>query len=187
MKAKPSSQSFDLTEPTMSQSVCYTPRMSDSPERSADISFRPATIDDIPEILRQRRRMYEDMDYKDGEPLAAMVSVSTGYLRKTMADGTFRAWLAEDGDRIVAGGAVIISPWLAHPYDLECRRATILNVYTHPEYRRRGIGRRLMQTMIAWCRAEGFAGVTLHASKDGRHLYESLGFEITNEMRLKLR
>jgi hypothetical protein len=44
-----------------------------------------------------------------------------------------------------------------------------------------------MQTMIAWCRREGFARVTLHASDDGRHLYGSLGFEVSNEMRLKLR
>jgi len=41
--------------------------------------------------------------------------------------------------------------------------------------------------MIAWCRAQGFAGVTLHASDQGRPLYESLSFEPTTEMRLKLR
>ena len=133
--------------------------------------------------------MYEDMNYKDPDALAAMVKVSAHYLAKHMADGSFRAWLACDCDkgRPVAGGAVILSPWPAHPYDLECRRATILNVYTQPEYRRRGIARDLMQTMIAWCRSEGLARVTLHASDDGRHLYESLGFEVSNEMRLKLR
>ena len=41
--------------------------------------------------------------------------------------------------------------------------------------------------MIAWCRREGFARVTLHASDRGRHLYESLGFEASNEMSLRLR
>jgi GNAT superfamily N-acetyltransferase len=104
-----------------------------------------------------------------------------------MADGSFRAWLASTGDRFVGGGAVVISPWPAHPYDLECRRATILNVYTDRGYRRRGIARRVMETMIDWCRRNNFAGVTLHASADGRQLYESLGFEPSNEMRLKLR
>lgn len=104
-----------------------------------------------------------------------------------MTEASFRAWLAADGDRIVAGGAVVISPWPAHPYDLQCRRATILNVYTDPEYRRRGIARKLMETIIAWCQHGGFARVTLHASDHGRHLYESLGFETSNEMRLNLR
>src|SRR5271169_1828307 len=154
---------------------------------ACDILIRAATPSDIPEILRQRRSMYEDMDYKDITALAAMVSVSANYLTKAMAEGSFRAWLASVNDRIVAGGAVIISPWLAHPYDLECRRATILNVYTDRDYRRRGIARQLLETMIAWCRQQGFARVDLHASTDGRHLYESLGFEPSNEMRLKLK
>ena len=152
-----------------------------------NILIRPASPADIPEILRQRRRMYEDMHYTDSATLDAMASLSSAYLSTAMADGSFRAWLAADGTRVVAGGAVIISPWPAHPYDLECRRATILNVYTDPEYRRRGIARKLMQTIIAWCQHEGFARVTLHASDDGRHLYESLGFEPSNEMRLRLR
>jgi GNAT superfamily N-acetyltransferase len=152
-----------------------------------NILIRSASLADIPEILRQRRRMYEDMHYNDPQTLDAMASLSSSYLKTAMADGSFRAWLAADADRVVAGGAVVISPWPAHPYDLECRRATILNVYTDPEYRRRGIARTLLQTIIAWCQREGFARVTLHASDDGRHLYESLGFEPSNEMRLNLR
>jgi len=154
---------------------------------TVNLRIREATPDDIPEILRQRRGMYEDMDYKDSESLAAMQSVSAGYLAKALPDGSFRAWLAYDGDRVVGGGAIVSSPWPAHPYDLECRRATILNVYTYPEYRRQGIARKLMQTMIAWCQRERFARVSLHASPDGRHLYEQLGFEASNEMSLKLR
>ncbi len=154
---------------------------------ATSITIRPASLDDIPEILRQRRAMYEAMNYKDADALTAMAKLSAGYLSKHMSDSSFRAWLACDGIRAIAGGAVIISPWPAHPYDLECRRATILNVYTDPDYRRRGIARQLMQTMIDWCKREGLARVTLHASDDGRHLYESLGFEPSNEMRLKLR
>jgi GNAT superfamily N-acetyltransferase len=150
-------------------------------------SIREASVNDIPEILRQRRRMYEDMDYNDPTALDTMVSLSSGYLAAAMADGSFRAWLATHADRVIGGGAVVISPWPAHPYDLECRRATILNVYTDSEYRRRGVARKLLQTIIAWCQREGFARVTLHASDDGRHLYESLGFEASNEMSLKLR
>ncbi|MFZ3213728.1 MAG: GNAT family N-acetyltransferase, partial [Terriglobales bacterium] len=65
--------------------------------------------------------------------------------------------------------------------------AWILNVYTYPEYRRQGIARRLMQTMIGWCRQAGFQAVSLHTSDDGRPLHESLGFKPTEEMKLVLR
>jgi GNAT superfamily N-acetyltransferase len=152
-----------------------------------NLQIREGTLADIPEILRQRRRMYEDMRYTDTAALRAMLELTDDYLRKALAQGTCRSWLACVDGRPIGGGAVVITPWPAHPYDLECRRATILNVYTDPEYRRRSVARRLMQAMIEWCRGEGFARVTLHASEEGRHLYESLGFEASNEMRLNLR
>jgi len=149
--------------------------------------IREATLADIPEIVRQRRAMYEDMDYEDSEALDTVVATSTAYLSEALPAGSFRAWLALSGERTVGGGAIVISPWPSHPYDGQCRRATILNVYTYPDHRKRGVGRQLMQTVIDWCREQGFAFVCLHASKDGRHLYETLGFEATNEMRLNLR
>jgi GNAT superfamily N-acetyltransferase len=63
----------------------------------------------------------------------------------------------------------------------------ILNVYTEPEWRRQGMARKLMLAMIEWCRPQGFPYVDLHASQDGRSLYEQLGFTPTSEMRLRLR
>jgi GNAT superfamily N-acetyltransferase len=154
---------------------------------SHDVLIRQATLDDITELLRHRRGMYEDMGYNDTETLSAMVSTCKPYLATALANGTLHGWLACAGEKVVAGGIVLVSPWPSHPYDGQCRRATILNIYTDPPFRRLGIARRLMQTMIDWCRKEGFARVDLHASNKGRPLYESLGFEPTNEMRLELR
>ena len=63
----------------------------------------------------------------------------------------------------------------------------IVNVYTEPAYRRRGLARRLMVAMLEWAHGEGYGTVSLHASDFGRSLYESLGFKATNEMRLQLK
>ena len=71
------------------------------------------------------------------------------------------------------------------PRDPCIQRAVILNVYTEPEFRKRGIARQVMLTILAWVKERGFRAVNLHASAEGRHLYEKLGFEATNEMRLK--
>ncbi len=152
-----------------------------------NIGIREATADDIPEILEQRKHMYQDMGHREPGALFRMVSTSREFLGKAIPAGYFRGWFATDEDKIVAGGAVLLSPWPSHTYDGECLRATILNVYTYPEFRRRGIARQLMQHMIEWCRNQGLAMVYLHASEDGRALYESLRFEPTTEMRLKLR
>jgi GNAT superfamily N-acetyltransferase len=149
--------------------------------------IRPATPNDLPEILRHRLGMYEAMGYADASALSSMLSTSKAYLAAALQNGSFRGWMALVEERVIGGGAVLISPWPSHPYDLECRRATILNIYVDPGFRRRGIARQLMQTMIDWCRKQGFAAVYLHASNDGRPLYESLGFAPTTEMRLPLR
>ncbi len=149
--------------------------------------IRPATPNDLPEILRHRLGMYEAMGYTDASALSSMLSTSKSYLAAALQNGSFRGWMALVEERVIGGGAILINPWPSHPYDLECRRATILNVYVDPGFRRQGIARQLMRTMIDWCRKEGLAAVYLHASNDGRPLYESLGFEPTTEMRLKLR
>ncbi|MBI3742580.1 MAG: GNAT family N-acetyltransferase, partial [Chloroflexi bacterium] len=52
--------------------------------------------------------------------------------------------------------------------------------------RRKRLARKLTTTILDWCRANNIRTVILHASDDGRALYESLGFKPTNEMRLEI-
>ena len=59
----------------------------------------------------------------------------------------------------------------------------MLNVYTEAAHRRRGVARALMDVMLGWCRDRDISRVLLHASDEGRPLYETLGFLPTNEMR----
>jgi GNAT superfamily N-acetyltransferase len=59
-------------------------------------------------------------------------------------------------------------------------------VVTVPYYRRRGIGRRMMQAMIEWLGEQGIHRVELHTTEMGRPLYEELGFVDGNEMQLRL-
>jgi len=61
--------------------------------------------------------------------------------------------------------------------------AIVLNVFTEPDWRRNGIAQRLMEAIIEWADAESLDRLVLHASAEGRPLYERLGFVPTNEMR----
>jgi GNAT superfamily N-acetyltransferase len=149
--------------------------------------IRPATSDDLAVLLHHRRRMFEEMGFNDPAAMEAMLTSSTPLLKRGLIDGTYRAWLAEASTGgIVAGGGVILLEFLSHPIDPLPRRAWVVNIYTEPEHRRRGLARRVMETMVAWCRAEGMGFLYLHASDDGRPLYDSLGFKLSNEMRLAL-
>ena len=151
------------------------------------IRIRIAGMDDLPHLLHHRRSMYEAMGHTDRHMLDEVVRVSDIYFRKALANGRYRGWVAEaDEPRVVGGGGVVLNDWPAHPKESMPLRVWILNMYVEPEFRRRGIAKSLMEAMLAWCRSEGFKNVSLHASDEGKPLYESLGFLPTNEMRLAL-
>ncbi len=115
-----------------------------------------------------------------------MVAAATPWLARALADGSYRHWLALDGSGcILGGGGVLVSPWPANPKDPCTERAVILNVYTEPGFRKRGVARQIMLTILDWARQRGLRSINLHASDEGRSLYEKLGFKATNEMRLK--
>jgi GNAT superfamily N-acetyltransferase len=152
-----------------------------------EIRIRPANSTDVPHLLHHRRAMFDEMGNREAAVLDRMQEASERYFRQSLLDGTYRGWVAETGSgKVVGGGGVAIVHWPGSPDFPEPRRGWILNIYTEPEFRQRGVAKRVLETILDWCRAEGFAHVSLHASKFGRGLYEKFGFAPTNEMRLYL-
>jgi len=153
--------------------------------KQIDITIREAAADESAIILHQRRSMFRDMGEGTVEELDRMAEVAGPWLARALADGLYRHWLALEGTgRVVGGGGVLLCSWPASPKDPCSERAVILNMYTEPEFRRQGIARQIMLTILAWVKERGLRSVNLHASADGRPLYEKLGFVATNEMRL---
>jgi len=127
--------------------------------------------------------MAEEMDGgADHEAVERLLTALEPYLRAAIPEGRWHTWIAEPG----GCGSVEIVRWVPGRQDPAPRRAWIHSLYVDPSYRRRGIGQRLTETIIAWCREQGFQWVYLHASEQGRPLYESLGFTPSSEMRLRL-
>jgi GNAT superfamily N-acetyltransferase len=146
--------------------------------------IRYATIEDAPVIARHRAAMFRDMGDLSGDDVAQIENAAFVYMRQMMAERRYLGWLAERQGEIVAGCGLIISQLLPRPGAIDGgAQALIVNVYCEPEHRRRGLARALMTATLDWCKRERVAKVVLHASQDGRQLYESLGFVQTNEMR----
>jgi GNAT superfamily N-acetyltransferase len=142
---------------------------------SADYRIRPATLADTAVLVHHRIAMFTDM----GVPLDADVldPAFRAWLAQMMPAGTYRAWLAEAADGEVAGGGgITIVPWPPGPRYGGDRLAFVYNVYTEPAHRRRGLARLIMDTIHVWCRDEGISSMALNASRDGKPLYESMGY-----------
>ena len=152
-----------------------------------DVRIRSASLEDMSHVVRHRRAMFEEIGFRDPAVLERVESLSRDYFRKALPTGAYRGWIREDEmGKVLGGGGIVISCWPGYPGERHAKRAWILNMYTEPEARHHGVARRLVQTMLDWCRREGFSGVSLHASSAGRPLYESFGFQPTNEMALSL-
>jgi len=151
----------------------------------SEFSIREATASDVEILVHHRLGMFRDMGVPEAE-VAAMEEPARAYFGRAVPDRKYVAFLAESGGLVIAGGGIILIDWPAGRGDARDSKAMILNMYTEPEFRRRGVARILMEKMIAWCREQGYHTVSLHASDKGRPLYESLGFRPTNELRLTL-
>ena len=156
--------------------------------RIAPYAIRPARPEDVAIVVRHRIEMFRDMGVLPDHDCAALERGSRRFLQRAIPAGEYRGWLAERDGTVVAGGGVVLRPLLPRPgHNDGGVEAYVLNVYTDPAHRRRGLARALMAAILEWSRAERVARVTLHASDEGRPLYQSLGFTATNEMEWTVR
>lgn len=97
--------------------------------------------------------------------------ISEGNLKMLLPGGIGRGFIIIDEDRKVAAayGGVIIA----------ADEGQILNIATHPEYRRLGHGRRIMDTIVEYSRENGVSFITLEVRESNIpaiSLYEGIGF-----------
>jgi len=149
-------------------------------------AIRTATLDDLETIVGHRRAMFRDMRNTDEATLNTMAARFAPWLEQKMRLREYLAWLAVTGaGEVAAGVGLWLMDWPAHVLGSSARRGNILNVYAERTFRRRGLARALLETAVGWCRENQVDVVILHASPEGRALYESLGFESSNEMRMR--
>jgi len=153
-------------------------------------TVRVATAADASTLAQQRAAMFRDMDVLPQPLDAPLVDASRRYFEEAIPAGEYLGWVASImGSReVIAGAGLQLRRVLPHP-DLGRSeiilglQGVVLNVYTEPAWRRRGLAALLMRYVLDWAKANGVKSLVLHASRDARLLYEKLGFIPTNEMR----
>lgn len=152
---------------------------------------RQATVTDAPVLARHRAEMFRDMGDLADAHYGTLSAAAERDIAAWLASGDYVGFIASPAgrpDEIVAGAGIQIRKLLPRPLPNNAGirlgpEAIVLNVFTEQAWRRRGIGELLMRRIIDWARAHGVARLVLHASPEGRALYERLGFVATNEMR----
>jgi len=151
-------------------------------------SVRPATLDDLDIIISQRLAMTQEIAETEEATLNTIRTLSRPWLEEHISAGRYMGWFAVDPNgEIAAGVGLWLLDWPPGLLDSGFMRGYIINVYTEKEHRKKNLARRLMTIALEWCKENNINVISLQASPHGRHLYESMGFAPTTEMRLKLK
>lgn len=150
------------------------------------IRWHKATPDDLElltstrvEVLRAANLLSPDAD------MAEIEAASRAYYQSALADGSHTAYLVFDGDLWVGAGGVSYYQIMPTYHNPTGWKAYLMNIYTRPDYRRRGLARRTLDLLIEDAYARGITAVSLDATAMGKPLYVSRGF-ISMPMEMEL-
>ena len=149
-----------------------------------ELIYKKADITDIElltttriEVLRAANNLSNEIDMTEVE------NQSYEYYKRALTDGSHTAYLVFDGALFVGAGGVSyfqVMPTYHNPS--ECK-AYIMNMYTKPEYRRKGIANNTLKLLVEDARCRGINAISLEATRMGRPLYEKFGFvKMSDEM-----
>jgi GNAT superfamily N-acetyltransferase len=160
--------------------------MQADPSPGHTYTVRKAVLADAALVARQRRQMFDalhEIPQTEGDEIEAAVRA---YVERAIPAGTYHSWLVEHQGAAVAGGGIQLRTLMPRPgYVHGEPEGLIVSMWTEPEHRRKGLGKLVVEAILAWGRANGVTRFTLHASQYGQPLYEQCGFAPTNEMRLE--
>jgi GNAT superfamily N-acetyltransferase len=121
------------------------------------------------------------------EVTGPLTAATRAYLADRFAAGDLWTWFAEDGGATVGVVTLVVEHVPPRPKEPRTLQGHVLNMFVLPEHRRAGVGHRLLTAAIDAARARDLRMLVLHATDDGRPLYERLGFAAPGDwMELRL-
>lgn len=151
-----------------------------------ELRYKRAAIEDLEllaetrvEVLRAANKLAADAGLEEVKEQSFL------YYKEALGDDSHIAYLIFDGSRVVGTGGVSFYRVMPTYHNPSGRKAYIMNLYTAPTYRRRGIAYRTLDMLVRAARERGVTAISLEATEMGVSLYEKYGFvKMTNEMEL---
>ena len=125
---------------------------------------------------------------KSEEEIERFMVANRNYFKISLLDESFLGWVAvmENERDIVATGGMSFFHRAPNFGSLDGRDGYLLNMYTKPEWRGKGVATEIVKCVLEYARSIQLKAVRLHASNAGRPVYEKLGF-IRQESEMVLR
>ncbi len=150
-------------------------------------TYKKATAEDIDilvetriEVLRAANKLDAAVDMKEVE------KQSYEYYKSSLTENMHTAYLVYCGDRFIGAGGISYFRVMPTYHNPTGYKAYVMNMYTVPEYRRKGVAYKTLDLLVADAKDRGINAISLEATDMGRPLYERYGFvKMDDEMELR--
>lgn len=137
------------------------------------MNYRKATIEDVKHLAELRKKQLIDEGcYAENDIDEELEDFFSAGIR----DNTLIVWLAIKEETIVGTAGVCFFSYPPSFTNTTGKIAYITNVYTRNEFRKQGIATKLLEFIMQEVENAGCKFARLHASSDGKKLYERIGF-----------
>lgn len=151
-----------------------------------ELIFKRATVEDIDiltetriEVLKAANKLSDDTD------MSEVKKATYEYYSKALRNDTHIAYLVFDDNIFIGAGGVSFFRVMPTYHNPSGNKAYIMNMYTKPDYQRKGIAYRTLDMLVKDAKAKGITAISLEATDMGRPLYEKYGFiKMNDEMEL---
>ncbi len=153
------------------------------------IVYRRATIDDVSALVDYRVRFLNELfNHPENDETAVVRKSLLEYFTKAIPPKDFIAWVAEHKGKIIDTGGMVVWEKPAIYRGVESGKlGYLLNFYTVPGARRKGVGTRLLNEVIEEAKSLGLKYLHLHASRDGINIFRKAGFTEHCQPELQMR
>ncbi|MDD4969570.1 MAG: GNAT family N-acetyltransferase [Paludibacter sp.] len=141
------------------------------------INIRNVDLEDISLMVQYRIDYLAEMQGKRDDAFIKQLKIDMNdFIKKGILNGNFFALVAEYDGIAVGYGAIVLREIPGDFNRSTYLEGDILNMYTIPAARRKGISTLILKQLLLEAKTMGITKLALHTSKDGEKLYRSNGF-----------
>ncbi len=133
-------------------------------------------------------RMWLDLNVSADDIKPDYLEITLQFIKNARSQLSYKAFVAESRDKVVASASCQLFAGLYPPILGEHYRkyGYVWGVYVEPEYRQKGIAKKLTLLITDYFKFLGCTRVVLNASPQGKSVYTRMGFCESNAMHLDL-
>jgi GNAT superfamily N-acetyltransferase len=152
------------------------------------VKYRRVNIEDIEDLVNFRIQFLNDeTTHPNVYETKKLRMAIKQYFTWAIPSKIFICWIAEYEGRIV-GSSGLVTWQIPGRFGFQSgKHGYILNMYTIPEMREKGVATHLLNKLIGEAKSIGIERLHLHARKAGLKLYRKMGFEEPPNPELEMR